>query len=191
MVTADYLLTLHDARLSLPAALDADIPDGRSNWYIVHAVLDDPSLEVGVDADEEGRQARVASICFADSISCCGSKGLPMKPCAPRSVASPADCSSMLDSWYEIDEPISGSAGERYYFEMVPVEPADQLTRSEGQNQFSLRIETNGSFTPCASAAGSNGRRGSRMNTKTMTSEMIGKHAAIPKARRSSRVSAR
>jgi len=43
-------------------------------------VLDDPPLEVVVDRDEEGRQARAASICFADSISCCGSKGLPMKP---------------------------------------------------------------------------------------------------------------
>ena len=62
----------------------------------VDAVLDDPLLQVAVDRDQERRQARVASICFADSISCCGSKGLPMKPWAPRSVASAADCSSIL-----------------------------------------------------------------------------------------------
>ena len=63
---------------------------------LVDAVLDDPALQVVVDADEERRQARAASICFADSISCCGSNGLPMKPWAPRSVASAADCSSIL-----------------------------------------------------------------------------------------------
>ena len=40
VVTADYLLTLHEQRLSLPAALDADIGDGRSNRYVVYSVLE-------------------------------------------------------------------------------------------------------------------------------------------------------
>jgi magnesium transporter len=40
VVTADYLLTLHEERLSLPAALDPDMPDGRSNRYVVYSVLE-------------------------------------------------------------------------------------------------------------------------------------------------------
>ncbi len=76
-----------------------DQPDGAEGACVgereedvvedVDPVLDDPALEIVVDA-----QARVASICFADSISCCGSNGFPMKPCAPRSVASAAASSS-------------------------------------------------------------------------------------------------
>ena len=38
------------------------------------AVLDDPALEPGVELGQVGRS------CFVDSISCCGLKGLPMKP---------------------------------------------------------------------------------------------------------------
>jgi magnesium transporter len=40
VVTADYLLTLHEERLSLPAALDADLPDARSKRYVVYTVLE-------------------------------------------------------------------------------------------------------------------------------------------------------
>ena len=40
LVTNDYLLTLHDERVSLPAALAPDLPPGRSKGYIVYSVLD-------------------------------------------------------------------------------------------------------------------------------------------------------
>ena len=40
LVTSDYLLTLHDERVSLPAALAPDLPQGRSKRYVVYSVLD-------------------------------------------------------------------------------------------------------------------------------------------------------
>jgi magnesium transporter len=40
LVTNDYLLTLHDERVSLPAVLAPDLPPGRSKGYIVYSVLD-------------------------------------------------------------------------------------------------------------------------------------------------------
>jgi magnesium transporter len=40
VVTADYLLTLHEERLSPPAALEVDLPDGRGNRYVVYSVLE-------------------------------------------------------------------------------------------------------------------------------------------------------
>jgi magnesium transporter len=40
LVTNDYLLTLHDERVSLPAILAPDLPPGRSKGYIVYSVLD-------------------------------------------------------------------------------------------------------------------------------------------------------
>jgi magnesium transporter len=52
VITADYLLTLHEERLSLPAALDADIPDGRSNRYVVYSVLE-AMIASSFDALEE------------------------------------------------------------------------------------------------------------------------------------------
>lgn len=40
LVHGDYLLTLHRERLSLPAILPGYSPDGRSEQYVVYAVLD-------------------------------------------------------------------------------------------------------------------------------------------------------
>jgi magnesium transporter len=40
LVTGDYLLTLHEERVSLPAVLDPDLPEGRSQGYMVYSVLD-------------------------------------------------------------------------------------------------------------------------------------------------------
>jgi magnesium transporter len=40
LVTNDYLLTLHDERVSLPAVLAPDLPPGRSKGYVVYSVLD-------------------------------------------------------------------------------------------------------------------------------------------------------
>jgi magnesium transporter len=40
LVTSDYLLTLHDERVSLPAVLAIDLPRGRSKRYVVYSVLD-------------------------------------------------------------------------------------------------------------------------------------------------------
>ena len=49
VVTSDYLLTLHAERLSLPAVLARELPEGRSRRYIVYAVLD-ALLESAFDA---------------------------------------------------------------------------------------------------------------------------------------------
>ena len=40
LVTGDYLLTLHDERVSLPAVLAPDLPEERSRPYVVYAVLE-------------------------------------------------------------------------------------------------------------------------------------------------------
>ena len=40
VVTSDYLLTLHDERVALPAVLAVDLPQGRSKGYVVYSVLD-------------------------------------------------------------------------------------------------------------------------------------------------------
>jgi magnesium transporter len=52
VVTSDYLLTLHDARVSLPALLPIDLPRGRSRGYVVYSVLD-AMLVSASDALEE------------------------------------------------------------------------------------------------------------------------------------------
>jgi magnesium transporter len=52
VITTDYLLTLHEDPISLPAALAAELPQGRSRRYVVYAVLD-AMLDSTLDALEE------------------------------------------------------------------------------------------------------------------------------------------
>ena len=52
VITTDYLLTLHEEQISLPAALAADLPEERSRRYVVYAVLD-AMLDSTLDALEE------------------------------------------------------------------------------------------------------------------------------------------
>ena len=52
LVTGDYLLTLHDERVSLPALLAPDLPEGRGQGYAVYSVLD-AMLGTTSDALEE------------------------------------------------------------------------------------------------------------------------------------------
>jgi Mg2+ and Co2+ transporter CorA len=40
LVTGDYLLTLHEERVSLPEALAPDLPEQRGKRYVVYSVLD-------------------------------------------------------------------------------------------------------------------------------------------------------
>jgi magnesium transporter len=40
LVTGDYLLTLHQERVSLPTVLAPDLPEGRTKRYVVYSVLD-------------------------------------------------------------------------------------------------------------------------------------------------------
>ena len=51
-MTSEYLLTLHDERVALPAALAIDPPHGRSKGYVVYSVLD-AMLVSASDALEE------------------------------------------------------------------------------------------------------------------------------------------
>jgi magnesium transporter len=52
VVTGDYLLTLHEERVALPAVLAIDLPQGRSKGYVVYSVLD-AMLVSASDALEE------------------------------------------------------------------------------------------------------------------------------------------
>ena len=52
VVTSDYLLTLHEERVALPAALAIDLPQGRSKGYVVYSVID-ATLVSASDALEE------------------------------------------------------------------------------------------------------------------------------------------
>jgi magnesium transporter len=52
LVTGDYLLTLHQERGSLPAALDTDLPGERSRRYVVYSVLEG-MIDSTFDALEE------------------------------------------------------------------------------------------------------------------------------------------
>ena len=52
VVTSDYLLTLHEERVALPAVLAIDLPQGRSKGYVVYSVLD-AMLVSASDALEE------------------------------------------------------------------------------------------------------------------------------------------
>ena len=51
-MTSDYLLTLHEERVALPAVLAIDLPQGRSKGYVVYSVLD-AMLVSASDALEE------------------------------------------------------------------------------------------------------------------------------------------
>lgn len=52
VVTSEYLVTLHEEPVSLPAVLALDLPDGRSKGYVVYTVLD-AMLVSASDALEE------------------------------------------------------------------------------------------------------------------------------------------
>ena len=56
VVTSDYLLTLHEERIELPAFLAVDLPEGRSKGYVVYSVLD-AILATASDALEEVEDA--------------------------------------------------------------------------------------------------------------------------------------
>jgi magnesium transporter len=52
VVTSDFLLTVHEERVALPAVLAIDLPQGRSKGYVVYSVLD-TMLVSASDALEE------------------------------------------------------------------------------------------------------------------------------------------
>jgi Mg2+ and Co2+ transporter CorA len=52
LICGDYILTVHDEQLSLPDLLDPAVPDGRSEQYLVYAILD-AMVATGFDALNE------------------------------------------------------------------------------------------------------------------------------------------
>jgi magnesium transporter len=56
VVTGDYILTLHRERISLQDALPHDVPEGRSEQYVVYAILDG-MMATGFDALNEAEMA--------------------------------------------------------------------------------------------------------------------------------------
>jgi hypothetical protein len=61
VVTSEYLLTLHEERVALPAVLANDLPQGRSKGYVVYSVLD-AMLVSASDALEESLDGLAASL---------------------------------------------------------------------------------------------------------------------------------
>ena len=56
LVSGDYILTLHRERISLPHLLPHDAPEGRSEQYVVYAILDG-MMATGFDALNEAEMA--------------------------------------------------------------------------------------------------------------------------------------
>ena len=56
MITGDYILTLHQRAISLPEVLDPEPPAGRSEQYVVYAILD-AMVATGFDALNEAELA--------------------------------------------------------------------------------------------------------------------------------------
>jgi magnesium transporter len=52
LISGDFILTLHEEELSLPERLSPDLPEGRSEQYIVYAILD-AMVATGFDALNE------------------------------------------------------------------------------------------------------------------------------------------
>jgi magnesium transporter len=52
LICGDYILTVHEEPLSLPDLLDPAVPDGRSEQYLVYAILD-AMVATGFDALNE------------------------------------------------------------------------------------------------------------------------------------------
>jgi magnesium transporter len=76
LVTGDYLLTLHEERVSLPAVLAPDLPEERSQGYVVYSVLD-AMLATTSDALEEV-ELRL------DALGAAGSEGSGGRVLRPR-----------------------------------------------------------------------------------------------------------
>ena len=64
VVTSDYLLTLHEERVALPAVLAIDLPEGLSKGYVVFSVLDAMlvSISDALEEVEESLDSLVASL---------------------------------------------------------------------------------------------------------------------------------
>src|SRR3954447_749959 len=64
LVTGDYVLTLHREQISLPRVLEIDLPEERSEQYLVYAVLDamtDSAFDVLNDAERTLSHLQVVS----------------------------------------------------------------------------------------------------------------------------------
>jgi magnesium transporter len=68
VVTSDYLLTLHEERVELPAVLAVDLPEGRSKGYVVYSVLDAilASASDALEEVEEGLDSLTAGLAGGD-----------------------------------------------------------------------------------------------------------------------------
>jgi magnesium transporter len=60
LISGDYILTLHEERVSLPEVLAPDVPERRSEGYIVYAILD-AMVATGFDALNEA-ELRIESL---------------------------------------------------------------------------------------------------------------------------------
>jgi hypothetical protein len=102
VVASEYLLTLHDERISLSAVLAIDLSQGRSRGYIVYSVLD-------ADARRRLRCAR-------------GGRGQPRQPCrdlagggsgsVPRAtLQTPVARFETMRRWVRAEQPVFQRVG--------------------------------------------------------------------------------
>jgi magnesium transporter len=79
VVTSDYLLTLHEERVALPAVLAIDLPQGLSKGFVVYSVLD-AMLVSASDALEEVEESLES---LAASLAGGGGGSLPREKLQP------------------------------------------------------------------------------------------------------------
>jgi hypothetical protein len=68
---------------------------------------------------------------------------------------SPSNCTTYRDQWRSLWTFGSPTPGTTYYLQVKPVIPTDQTGSDsiEGQNQFGLRLQIGGTFSPCTTDA--------------------------------------
>ena len=66
LVTGDYLLTVHEERVSLPAVLAPDLPGERSKRYVVYAVLEAMLVTTSEALGEVERMLDALGMAWAD-----------------------------------------------------------------------------------------------------------------------------
>lgn len=87
LVTGDYLLTLHEERISLPAVLAPELPEERSNPYVVYAVLEAMLATTSDALAEIERRLDAIGIAWAEEDGGRGRSRTTLREIGPRLAA--------------------------------------------------------------------------------------------------------
>jgi Mg2+ and Co2+ transporter CorA len=102
VVTSDYLLTLHEERVALPAVLAIDLPQGLSKGYIVYSVLD-AMLVSASDALEEVEDSLDS---LAASLAGAGGGSVPRE-----SLQTPVARLATMRRWVRAEQAVFSGSG--------------------------------------------------------------------------------